>query len=81
MVVDLSTPGSVTIGFSGVIFGVFGGFASIVLRNGNERGLAMIGRMLLPNIIISLMPGVSWQGHLGGFVGGFVVGLMLPDRQ
>ena len=78
-VVHLSPAGTVTVGFSGVIFGIFGGFASIILRHGSgqyESKLALIGRMLLPNIIISFMPGVSWQGHLGGFVGGFVVGML-----
>jgi membrane associated rhomboid family serine protease len=33
--------------------------------------------MLVPNIIISLIPGVSWQGHLGGMLGGLLVGLFV----
>ena len=43
----------------------------------NDSVATMIAMMLLPNIVISLMPGVSWQGHLGTFIGGFITAWIL----
>ena len=79
-VVMLSPAGTITIGFSGVIFGLFGAFVAIMIRTGaihNEAVMSTVLRMLVPNIIISLMPGVSWQGHLGGLIGGLLAGLLV----
>ena len=79
-VVMLSPTGTITIGFSGVIFGLFGAFVAIMIRTGaihNEAVMSTVLRMLVPNIIISLMPGVSWQGHLGGLIGGLLAGLLV----
>ena len=79
-VIFLSRPGTITVGLSGVIFGVFGYYVSTLVISGsiqNEYIRSSILRILLPNVIISLMPGVSWQGHLGGFIGGFVFGLLM----
>ncbi|MBR3346247.1 MAG: rhomboid family intramembrane serine protease, partial [Solobacterium sp.] len=79
-VVMLSPIGSLTVGFSGVIFGLFGAFIAIMIKSGaikNQAVMTTILRMLVPNIIISLIPGVSWQGHLGGMLGGLLVGLFV----
>ena len=79
-VVTLSPAGTITIGFSGVIFGLFGAFTAIMIKTGaihNDAVMSVILRMLVPNIIISLMPGVSWQGHLGGLIGGLLAALLL----
>ncbi|MBL0171105.1 MAG: rhomboid family intramembrane serine protease [Gemmatimonadaceae bacterium] len=71
----LGAPGSVHIGASGVIFGYLGflmvsgwyarTFASIGLSIGVTAVWGSLVFGVLPN-----MPGVSWQGHLGGFIGG-----------
>lgn len=82
-VVTLSRTGTVTVGFSGVIFGLFGAFIAIMISSGairNSQVSSLIMRMLVPNIIISLMPGVSWQGHLGGLIGGLAAG-WIAERQ
>ena len=79
-VVMLSPAGTITIGFSGVIFGLFGAFVAIMIKTGaihNDAVMSTVLRMLVPNIIISLMPGVSWQGHLGGLIGGLLAGLLV----
>ncbi len=71
----LGAPGSVHIGASGVVFGYLGflmvsgwyarTFASIVLSVGVTLAWGSLVFGVLPTV-----PGVSWQGHLGGFIGG-----------
>ena len=68
-----------TLGFSGVVFGVLGYFMILLYKNDNrldEGEKALLARMLIPNIIVSLLPGVSWQAHFGGFIGGAIAGLL-----
>ncbi|WP_134765791.1 rhomboid family intramembrane serine protease [Nocardioides sp. 1609] len=62
-----------TLGASTAIFGLFGAFAVIVHKVGSD--LRSIGGLLLVNVVITFLPGlsISWQGHLGGLVGGVVV--------
>jgi membrane associated rhomboid family serine protease len=62
-----------TVGVSGVIFGWAGALLFLVSR----AQLRELGKMLLLNAFISLMPGVSWQGHLGGFLFGVMCGFLL----
>ena len=81
LLITLLGPNIYTIGLSGVVWGVFGGYVSYLFKNDGRFDsveLSQITRMLLPNIIISFMPGVSWQGHFGGFIGGLIVGMLLP---
>lgn len=68
-------PGSVTVGASGVIFGFLGflifagwyarSFGSILLSVGTTAVWGGLVFGVLPGT-----PGVSWQAHLGGFLGG-----------
>lgn len=70
-----------TVGLSGVVWGVFGAYVSYLFKNDgrfDSMELSQIARMLIPNIIISFLPGVSWQGHLGGFIGGLLMSMLLP---
>ncbi|MBR4462249.1 MAG: rhomboid family intramembrane serine protease [Erysipelotrichaceae bacterium] len=70
---------SATVGFSGVVFGVMGYYAILLYKNDGRWDAvekSTLARMLIPNVIISLMPGVSWAGHLGGFIGGVIAGLL-----
>jgi membrane associated rhomboid family serine protease len=62
-----------TVGASGVIFG-WAGALLFLLGRAQVREL---GRLLLLNALISLLPGVSWQGHLGGFLFGLPCGFIL----
>lgn len=67
----LSDPASATLGASGAVFGLFGALLLLAWRvRGNVRQLLYV---MAINAAISFIPGVSWQGHLGGFVGGVVV--------
>ena len=65
-----------TVGASGAIFGVIGGLLVMAVKVGGN--VSQIGLLLLINLVITFtIPGISWQGHLGGFVGGVLVGVAL----
>ncbi|GAC1531572.1 MAG: hypothetical protein NVS3B10_26960 [Polyangiales bacterium] len=60
-------------GASGMILG----WAGLIVPLLSRDNLARFGRFLLLNALISFLPGVSWQAHLGGFVAGLACGLLL----
>lgn len=62
-----------TVGASGMIFGYAGALLPLL---GREQA-RQLTQMLLLNVAISLLPGVSWQAHLGGFLFGLACGLQL----
>jgi len=74
----LLSPGVLTIGASGAIFGVMG--ALVVMFR--QRGIAImqsgLGFLILINLGFTLtVPGVSIGGHLGGLIGGALCGFVL----
>ena len=74
----LVTPHAATAGASGAIFGVMG--ALFVLER--QRGMALlqspIGGLILINLLITFgIPGISIGGHIGGLIGGALVGFAL----
>lgn len=64
---------AVTVGASGMIFGWAGALLLLLSREQARQ----LGQMLLLNVAISLLPNVSWQAHLGGFLFGLLCGLQL----
>jgi membrane associated rhomboid family serine protease len=71
----LTEPQIATIGASGAIFGLFGLALVLLIRLRQDvRGLLVL---LAINAFISLQGNISWQGHLGGFVTGVVLGAAL----
>jgi membrane associated rhomboid family serine protease len=71
--------GDIGVGASGAIFGLFGIWLNWALhRRGTVQGqtiLRQIGFLLFINAAIPfLIPRISWQGHLGGLIAGFVIG-------
>ncbi|MCB9792533.1 MAG: rhomboid family intramembrane serine protease [Alphaproteobacteria bacterium] len=78
-------PGSVHIGASGVIFGYLG---FLLGRGVFERRLGAVllsalvaflyGGMIV-GVLPGLFPGVSWQSHLFGFLGGLLVSRALGE--
>ena len=65
-----------TVGASGAIFGLLG--ALLVLAHKVGGNVSQIGGWLLLNAVITFtVPNISWQGHLGGFLGGALVAVVL----
>lgn len=62
-----------TVGASGMILGWAGAMLPIATRQGQRE----LGVWLLQVAVISLLPGVSWAGHLGGFLFGIPCGVAL----
>lgn len=83
----LSDPSTPMLGASGAIFGLFGALLGFLFaRTGSWRGVwnTAYGRQLIIvlalNAYISLLPGISLLGHLGGFVPGLLLGIVLERR-
>lgn len=59
------------VGASGAIFGIFGALLILTKHlRGNTTGIMIV---LGINLVIGLLnPQISWQAHLGGFIGGLV---------
>ena len=71
----LTEPQVATIGASGAVFGLFGLALVLLIRTRQDvRGLLVL---LAINAFISLQGNISWQGHLGGFVTGVLLGVSL----
>jgi rhomboid protease GluP len=62
-----------TVGASGMILGWAGALLPVVNRQGRQS----LAWLLVQVAVISLLPGVSWQGHLGGFLAGLACGGLL----
>jgi membrane associated rhomboid family serine protease len=77
--------GSVTIGASGLVFG----FAAYLVARGafSRKPLHLAAGLVVPavsgaTLLLSLVPtpGISWQGHLFGAIGGIVAARVLDRR-
>ena len=68
-----SDPRSQTVGASGAIFGLMGALAVMALKDGGQMQSVLVWLGL--NLVLTFtIAGISWQGHLGGLLGGLVVG-------
>ncbi|MCY4654948.1 MAG: rhomboid family intramembrane serine protease [Dehalococcoidia bacterium] len=77
-----ATPNAIGVGASGAVFGILGALVAFFLSN---RGLlgkmgrqTLIGLLALAAINLAVgfaMPGIDNFAHIGGFVGGFLLGM------
>ncbi|WP_149203401.1 rhomboid family intramembrane serine protease [Actinotalea subterranea] len=63
-----------TVGASGAVFGLFGAIA-VVLRRMGRSARPILGVVAINAVIGFLVPGISWQGHLGGLLTGALIGV------
>jgi membrane associated rhomboid family serine protease len=69
---DLGSWGTVAVGASGAVFGLFG--ALLVLNRKLGRSSAGMYATIVINAVIGfVVPGIAWQAHLGGLVTGAAV--------
>lgn len=81
----LGAPGAVTIGASGVIFGYLGYLMTngVFTRNFWSVALSIGVTALWGGLVFGVLPGqpgISWQGHLGGLIGGVLAARSLRNR-
>lgn len=82
----LGAPGSVHIGASGVIFGYLGFLmlSGWYTRSFGSILLSVIVTLVWGSLVLGMMPtipGVSWQSHVGGFLGGVFAARSVSPRS
>lgn len=77
----ISAPGSATLGASGAVLGLVGALL-VVSRARNLDVTWILGYVAVTAVLSFLIPNISWEGHLGGFVTGAAVAwLFLQDTK
>jgi membrane associated rhomboid family serine protease len=72
----LADPYEPTLGASGAIFGLLGALVVIQRKRGYELGPVLA--IVVVNLVATFaIPGISWEGHVGGLVAGVLVGFGL----
>jgi membrane associated rhomboid family serine protease len=69
MVLWLSEPVVPVVGASGAFFGLMGAYLIMLRAIGDNSGL-LVGLIAVNLAFGFLVPGISWQGHLGGLLAG-----------
>jgi membrane associated rhomboid family serine protease len=72
MVLWLGEPVVPVVGASGAFFGLMGAYLIMLRAIGDNSGL-LVGLIAVNLAFGFLVPGISWQGHLGGLLAGIAV--------
>ncbi|KQO95726.1 rhomboid family intramembrane serine protease [Leifsonia sp. Leaf264] len=80
-VVWLAPPLTAVVGASGAIFGLMGAFLVIQRRLGGNMTQLLV--LVGINLVIGFIPGtnIAWQAHVGGLVGGALMGLIFVETR
>jgi membrane associated rhomboid family serine protease len=77
----LSAPHQATLGASGAVLGLVGALLVISRARGMDVTW-ILGYVAITAVLSVVIPNISWEGHLGGFVtGAAVAGLFLLDSR
>jgi rhomboid protease GluP len=80
-------PKALGVGASGAIFGLLGAISVFLFRVQAEPNSALdrlkknVWKTLILNLFISLLPGISFSAHLGGFIFGVIAGMIFMRRS
>ncbi|MEV8213582.1 rhomboid family intramembrane serine protease [Leifsonia sp. NPDC077715] len=77
----IASPIVPVVGASGAIFGLFGAYFIIQRRLGGNATQMLV--LLAINLGIGFLPGfnIAWQAHVGGLIGGVLVGLIFVETR
>ena len=77
----IASPVIPVVGASGAIFGLFGAYFIIQRRLGGNATQMLV--LLAINLGIGFLPGfnIAWQAHVGGLIGGVLVGLIFVETR
>jgi membrane associated rhomboid family serine protease len=76
--VMLADPAALTVGASGAIFGLMGAAAAYQQARGINLMQSGLGALIVINLVFSFaVPGISIAGHIGGLIGGLVLGWLM----
>lgn len=80
-VLFLADPYQAVVGASGAIFGLMGAFLVIQRKLGGNATQLLV--LVGINLVIGFLPGVNiaWQAHVGGLIGGAVIGLIFVQTR
>lgn len=80
-VIWLAPPLTAVVGASGAIFGLMGAFLVIQRRLGGNMTQLLV--LVGINLVIGFIPGtnIAWQAHVGGLVGGALMGLIFVETR
>ena len=73
VVMWLSEPNGQTLGASGAIFGLMGAIAVLAFKVGGQAQ-SVLGWIGINLVLTFTLSGISWQGHVGGLLGGALLG-------
>lgn len=80
----IGQPNIVGLGISGGLFGLLGAYIAYLYGVGAFKNVSVVTNLvslLIMNLIISMLPGISFLAHFGGFLTGLFLGVYFSDSS